>query len=398
MTCEIDIDTSAVWAIGNNLLSNRQPYFDELLDALNELEPALDELRAWDDPAGNVVRHVNNAQRMIREMRQGCDEITEGIIALGNFLMNVAVTYENTERSVAAVWDKYPKAQPLTFEDVFRELIAAAVAADEEIRNRIADFVGKCLESIIDECARNAQVLGYILDAITVAGILAFAFSNPVGWLVLGTFLFSTWYRKNFGGSFVGDALALGAELAGADKATIEKWRAGGQLVQSVASLFLPGGGITKAAGVAAKAAKGAKEANFAMKGNRLTTALRAPTKKLAQSVQGNSIGFALSRAFRGKEPVTKTLDFSLSYSTGILAKKSPIGSIAGWVNEHTRYTLLKEDIEATSNFYKNAADVKKSLGSAVKIYDVATGESRKPEDQRGYNNALSNAWHSCFG
>lgn len=200
----------------------------------------------------------------------------------------------------------------------------------------------------------------------------------------------------------MGDTLALGAELAGADKATIEKWRGYGQNAQAIGELFLPGGGVVKAAGMAGKAAMGAERggriADTMINGGRASKVLRNTSDMLA-----GKIGAAASNRTARTSVGRSSSDFVQSFCGGIISKNNPIESISGAINRNRWFsdrglTVSTSYAEGVSKRFDAIGEVKDSKDAVTTLYDSATGESRKPEEERGYNNALSNAWHSCFG
>ena len=106
MTCEIDIDTSRVWQAGEYLLVGRRANFDALWNDINRLDSALNSLRSFNNSSGSVVAHVERSQQYLNKCKSHCIEpTTNAMVRTGNFLQDVAIEYEASERYVKSLWD-----------------------------------------------------------------------------------------------------------------------------------------------------------------------------------------------------------------------------------------------------------------------------------------------------
>ena len=244
MTCEIDIDTSRVWQAGEYLLVGRRANFDALWNDINRLDAALNSLRGFNNSSGSVVAHVERSQQYLNRCKTHCIEpTTNAMVRTAQFLQNVAVQYENTERAVASLWGSVrPWYQDLSIEEVGSILFQVGKIATKTACDHIADFVGQCWENALNYI--NQDKLGFVLDCIVIIGgvsLIATGVGAPLGIAILAVDVIPSVYSIfSGGGDFWNDVtVGLLTPVIGVENAQIagKVMSVGG----AVASLVLPG-------------------------------------------------------------------------------------------------------------------------------------------------------------
>ena len=403
MTCEIDINTDRVWQAGSYMLVGRRANFDALWNSINRLDSVLESLRAYDNASGTVTRNVDKAQQNLRKCRTQCiDVTTNAMVRTGNFLQDVAIEYEASERYVKSLWDdNYThRSWSFTKDDLASLISQAGKLIAKDPLAFVATFAAECAEAFAKGWEKVSPYLDYVIDAVTAVGIIAFATTSPIGWVFLAGFCISTIYKyASNGGSILGDAAALGAELLGADKETIENVRSSLGFAQSVGELFLPGGGIAKAVGVGAKsiskvdkiarsvdAAYGLKKwGNTLINGGKFSSALRAPSETVAKKIFLKTVG---------------VVDFNQRNCRVSKTSTKLLCNISGdyWTYKRTdmvfRGLRARDYSREASNFGSTLSEVKGSIDNGTNVYDYVTNKG----ENGGHNNLIADAWHRCFG
>ena len=323
MTCEIDINTDRVWQTGSYMLVGRRANFDALWNSINRLDSVLESLRAYDNASGTVTRNVDKAQQNLRKCRTQCiDVTTNAMVRTGNFLQDVAIEYEASERYVKSLWDdNYThRSWSFTKDDLASLISQAGKLIAKDPLAFVATFAAECAEAFAKGWEKVSPYLDYVIDAVTAAGIIFFALSNPAGWVVLGVFAIATLYKyKTHGGSIIGDSLEAGAVLLGCDKQTASNLKSLGKCVQGVGELFLPGGGLAKAAGYGLKGlGVASRAANLLSTETKFAKAFRNSVETVASAGASKASRYAIARSLvrviEGKEPTKfafRVVDFN---------------------------------------------------------------------------------------
>ena len=384
MTCEIDINTDRVWQTGSYMLVGRRANFDALWNSINRLDSVLESLRAYDNASGTVTRNVDKAQQNLRKCRTQCiDVTTNAMVRTGNFLQDVAIEYEASERYVKSLWDdNYThRSWSFTKDDLASLISQAGKLIAKDPLAFVATFAAECAEVFVKAWGFVSPLLGWVAEAVTIAALVSFAFSNPVGWIVLGAYAVSLIYKYTTGGnSIIGDALSLGVELVTGDKELAARAKTIGSFAQDVAELCLPGGLLAKGAAKAIKGAQGAtKAANLLKKGNKVTTFLRKPSKVLTTTfkrlAQSNKFGRASSKVH--------------SFANAVSVKNNPMKYLT------SKYAPSKGIERKINKAYDKFSFVKRSGSATSGVCDYLT---QTDEERAEHKNPLSDVWHSCFG
>lgn len=381
MTCEINIDTSRVWEVGRWLGSGRNPNYDALWNDINKLDAALNSLRGFNNSSGSVVSRVERSQEYLNRCKTRCIEpTTSAMVRTASFLQETAVQYENTERYAASLWDKYPRFNWIgAVVGSLPSLFEAIQAAKAERLDHVKDFIGQCCDAFVKAWNFVSPALSLVAEFVTVAALISFAWSNPVGWVVLGGYAIASIYKHITGGSIVGDGLALGVELATGDKELATKAKIIGGFGQDVLELCLPGGLVAKGAAKVIKGAQGGtKVAKLLKNGNKVSTFLRKPSKVLTTPVkrlaQSGRFGRASSKVH--------------SFSNAVSVKNNPMKYLT------SKYASTKKVSQKINKVYGKFSSVKSSGGAISGVYDFST---KIGEEKTEYKNRLSDVWHSCF-
>lgn len=260
MTCEIDINTSAVWEISKFMRAGGRTNYDTLWRDINNLDSALDSLRYYNNPSGSVNTHINEAQHNLDKCKSYCIEpTTNAMCNVASFLEDAAMQYEQTEREICNIWGYREKASCVpSVADVLGALVNTFARTAEFIFDHAADFIGNCIDNAIKYMKEDP--VGFFLDSIAVIGGIALIASGPVGWglglAILAVNVIPSAYSIFSGGEDIwNDAtVALLTPVLG-DEAAKNMGRAA-SLAGAAASLIVPG----VAAAKTAKAAMGAKK------------------------------------------------------------------------------------------------------------------------------------------